>query len=341
MLGHRRRQVEDIPATFFDRFSAGAPLHHRPPVDRLKVDVEADFGQNVGRDLRLGPNRRIIGSREDDNFCAAIAGGGQVLFQFGIILGAASNLDAGGARHWGSRHEQTNVGLIERGCRSGDALHDLFLVDRGDHHAADRGVVERRVQVVEPQAANLAGTVLYRNGDVLVGLYLRQQIKRRVFPPVDLTALECGRGGGGVGNEIPYHPIDVDDLRTGIEAGRAVLARHIGGVFGEYGAGAGNALVCQEFERTAADRLGDLLEGIGLGQPRRHDGAIDLGQSGPQQRERLVEAEADRGVRRRRDVVHPRHQGLAEWIAPGEPLDAGHAVARQHLLSVMERQTVS
>ena len=54
--------------------------------------------------------------------------------------------------------------------------------------------------------------------------------------------------------------------------------------------------------------------GIGLRQPLRHDRAIDLGQRVRQQRERLLQTEADHLVGRRRELVGARHQRLAERI---------------------------
>ena len=88
-------------------------MHHRSPVDRLEIDVEAGPGQDVGGDLRLGPDGGIIGRRENDDLFAVIAGGGQVFLQFGIILGAAGDFDAGRARHRRSGHEQTDIGLVK------------------------------------------------------------------------------------------------------------------------------------------------------------------------------------------------------------------------------------
>src|SRR5712672_2249873 len=64
-----------------------------------------------------------------------------------------------------------------------------------------------------------------------------------------------------------------------------------------------HALGGEEFERAAADRLLNLLAGIGLGQPLGHDRAIDLRQRIGQQRERLFQANADDLVGRRTDLV--------------------------------------
>ena len=172
--------------------------------------------------------------------------------------------------------------------------------------------------MIEAQAADFAGAVLHRQCQVLAALELRHEIDGRILPPVDLTLRQCRRCGGRIGNEIPHHTIDIDDLRTGIETRLAVLARHIFVVLHIDDTLAGNALRRDELEWAAADRLGDLLHRIGLRQPLRHDGAIHLPERIRQQRKRLLQPEADHLVRRRRNLVGTRHQGAAEWIALGK-----------------------
>ena len=60
-----------------------------------------------------------------------------------------------------------------------------------------------------------------------------------------------------------------------------------------------------------------------------------------QQRERLFQPEHDRLVVGRGEFVGARHQRLAERVARAPALDRGDAVARQHLLAVMEHQPVA
>src|SRR5271165_5611859 len=132
------------------------------------------------------------------------------------------------------------------------------------------------MQVIEPQTSELSGAVFDGDGDAFVGFYLWQQVESRVFPPVDLALQQRGGGRGWIRDKVPDDSIDVGDLWSGVEAGDAVLTRDVRFVFGEYDAGAGDALTGDEFEGAAADRLGDLLHGVGLRQAHGHDGTIDL-----------------------------------------------------------------
>ena len=60
-----------------------------------------------------------------------------------------------------------------------------------------------------------------------------------------------------------------------------------------------------------------------------------------QQREGLLEAEHDGLVVGRGEFVGARHQRLAECVARAPAPDRGDAVARQHLLAVVEQQPVA
>ena len=64
-----------------------------------------------------------------------------------------------------------------------------------------------------------------RDLDVAVLAQQRQQIVRRIFPPVLLAGLQRGGLGAGVGDRGPLDPIEMDDLRTGGPFRRAALAR--------------------------------------------------------------------------------------------------------------------
>src|SRR5690348_16569666 len=130
--------------------------------------------------------------------------------------------------------------------------------------------------MVEAEAADLAGAVLDCDYQILVALELRDEIDRRVLPPIDLALRQRRRGGGRILHEIPHDAVDIDHFGTGAEAGLAVRARHVIGVFLEYDALTGYALGRHEFKRPGADGLLDLLESVGIGKSLRHDRAIRL-----------------------------------------------------------------
>ena len=106
---------------------------------------------------------------------------------------------------------------------------------------------------------------------------------------------------------------------------------------------AGDELVRQETERSAADDLCELLERIGGGQPRRHDHRLrlHLRQEMRQQRERLLQPPHQRAVVRCLDRIDPRVEGLADRVALQPALQRGDAVARQNRRAVVEHQSLA
>ncbi len=195
--------------------------------------------------------------------------------------------------------------------------------------------------MVEAQTADFPGAILHCQRQVLVALELRHEVDRRVLPPVDLALRQCRRCSGRVGNEVPHNAIDVDDLRTGIEARLAVLARNVFVVLLIDDTLAGNTLGRDELEGAAADGFRHLLHRVGLRQPLRHDRAINLPERIGQQCKRLLQAEADHLVGGRRKLIGACHQGAAERIALGEALDRRDAIARQNRRAVVEDQSVA
>ena len=195
--------------------------------------------------------------------------------------------------------------------------------------------------MIEPQADDLAGAVLYGDNEVFVGLQLRHEIDRRVLPPIDLALLQRRSRSARVGHEVPHDPVDIDDLGSGVEARLAILARYVIRVLLEHDALAGHALRSDEFERAAADRLLDLLVGIGLRQPLRHNRAIHLRERVGQQRKRLFQADADDLVGTRADLVGARYQRRAHRVTLAKALDRRHAIAGQDWRTIVEFEPVA
>ena len=131
------------------------------------------------------------------------------------------------------------------------------------------------------------------------------------------------------------------DPRTGEEARRALRSRHVAVEFRVDAARTLDALGGQEPERPAAGRIADLRVGIGLGDALRHDHAVRLRQRDRHQRERLLQPDADDTIRRRRHLVRPAHHRAAERIALTPAQNARDAIAREHLLAVMEAEAVA
>src|SRR3954451_17038127 len=132
--------------------------------------------------------------------------------------------------------------------------------------------------MVEPEATDLAGAVLDRDYQITVAFELRDEVDRRVFPPVDLALRERRGCSRGILHEIPYDAVDIDHFGTGAEARFSVRARDIIRVLRENDALAGYARGRHEFEWPGADCLLDLLKRVGLCQLLRHDRAIGLRQ---------------------------------------------------------------
>ena len=124
---------------------------------------------------------------------------------------------------------------------------------------------------------------------------------------------------------------------------RRLVARHVAVELRERGVAAQHVLVGQPAERAAADRLGDLLERIGLRQPLRHHHRRDdeLRQQRAQMRERLVQPQHDGAVIRRLHRIEPLRQRHAALVAHHPALQRGDAVARPHRLAVVEPQVLA
>ena len=120
---------------------------------------------------------------------------------------------------------------------------------------------------------------------------------------------------------------------------RAVLARLVIGEALIDRARADETFGGDEFIRPAADHLGHLREGIGLGDALGHDRRREGGAFAERvgkQRKRPLQPELDGLVVGRRELVGRREERLAEGVALAPALDAGDAIPREHRASVVE-----
>ena len=220
-------------------------------------------------------------------------------------------------------------------------LHRIGLTERTQQGAADRGIVERRLQVVQDERAGLAERVVFPDGDVAVLREARQQVENRPLPPIHLARLQGGERGARVGDDVPLHPVDIDDFRPGTLRNAAASPGHVGVELLVDIVVPGDRLVRQEPERPAADHLGHDGRGRRRGQALGHDRQyvrLHLAQRQRQEREGLPQAKADGAVVRRRQLVRPLHQSLSQTIDAGPAPDAGHGIAGEHGRAIVEPQ---
>src|SRR5262249_58546877 len=95
-------------------------------------------------------------------------------------------------------------------------------------------------------------------------------VEGRLLVPVDLACFERGRGGGGIRDVSPHHPVEVDLLAPG-RAARSVVARHVVRIPDVDDLVAGLPFVLHEAEWSRADRLLDLLAVRRGSDTRGHD----------------------------------------------------------------------
>ena len=180
-------------------------------------------------------------------------------------------------------------------------------------------------------------------GDRDLGAKRRDEVERRVLPPVDLAGAERRGGGGVIGYVEPFDAVDLGDLAAGGPV-RRFPARHIIGVPDVDDLVARAELALDEFERARADHLGDLLERIGLGEPLGHDErhqARHFGEGVEQQRERRFEADREVLVGAPLQLGDLGGERLAERIAGHPTLERTGAVAAADPLAVVKFEAVA
>src|SRR5262249_22487110 len=103
-------------------------------------------------------------------------------------------------------------------------------------------------------------------------------------------------------------------------------------------------LVGDEFEGARPDGIGDLLVGIGLGEPFGHDErryARDLGQTRAQQRERLLPADREALIIAPDYRVDHRSETLAQRVASHPAPERGDAIGAADRRAVVELEAVA
>ncbi len=107
---------------------------------------------------------------------------------------------------------------------TGDRAHVVLLVDQRHDGPAHLHIVEGRLEEVETQDTLAAQRVDIGNDDILALREDGQEIDGRLLVPIGLAGTERRRGGGGIGDIEPLHPVDLDDLAARGKA-RRFLAR--------------------------------------------------------------------------------------------------------------------
>ncbi len=330
--------MEHMPAPLARRRLHGAAGADRAPVGRNEVDVHAEGLQQLRGDVALRLGDRLVLRHQARDRLAGISALGEQLPGPGDIALALEDIAALLGVERRARGEETRQRLPERLIVADQRAHVVFLVHRHQHGAARFDVVERRMQVVHPEHADVAERIGDVDADVAVLLQHRHEIGNRILPPVHLAVLQRGRCRSRIGDHNPLDAVDQHLLAAG-EPGRLLLPRHIIGELLEHRLRAGHPFACGEFHRAGADILGDLLEGIDLGDALRHDeGArrIVLGQRQQHFRIRLLQRPSEGLVVDGDQFVLDCLDHQPHGIARRPARKARHHILAQHRLAIMK-----
>src|SRR5437879_3821821 len=222
-------------------------------------------------------------------------------------------------------------------------LQVFRLIDAVEERLPRLLVVEGRMLVVRADPALRSARVGDEGGESRVRLDLRQEVERRVLPPVDLARLQRGVGGGVIRHVAPDDTIQVPDLAAGGTA-RLLLTRPVVRGLHVDDLGSRLPLVFHELERAGADRLLDRLV-LGRGRdPGRHDERHvrrGLAERVEDEAERLRQLERERLLVRRRQLRGVGGEQPAERVALRPPLERLHRVLGGHRGAVVELEAVA
>ena len=166
--------------------------------------------------------------------------------------------------------EEAGQRLPQRSVVADERAHVVFLAHRHQHRAPRPHVVERRIQEVHTERADIAEGIADVDADVLVLLQDGHEVRNRILPPVDLAVLQRGGSGRRIRHHDPFDAVDQHLLAAG-EPRRLLLPRYVVGELLEHGFRAGHPLALGELHRPRADIIADLLERVGLRDALRHD----------------------------------------------------------------------
>ena len=324
------------PATLVRRFARIAALHQGAPVGVEQFGVQAELLEVVKGDMPKRRDRGHVGRVKHHDFFAVIArclqrGARRGKIALDDILAQLLAIARAAGEQRLACGEQAFV-------IAGHRAHVVLLRQTHGDGPAHRQVVERRMQVIEPHRAVVADRVGVLDTQVAHAADQWHQVGLNLFPPVDLLVLQRGGNGGGVGDDLPLHPLDVGDLAAG-QPFRRLPARHVAveALIGDVAAL--DEFVGEEAVRTRADHLADLLVRIGLGQMLGHDErhhAVRLAQRISQQGKGALELHLDGAVIGSRPFLDEGRRGLAKHVAGRPALQALGAIARQHGLAVVK-----
>ena len=193
-VGRRRRLIHaagevavKVPAALLRRVLASSPLHHRAPIGRHVIDVEADPLHEIGRHVGDRFEDRHIGRAQEDDLLSAIAGGLHGVASLGEITRRGERLHPGIVRHGSARTEIADTVAPSGRVGAARRLHEFRLIDGAKQGAPDRRIIERRVEMIHPEDADVAGGILNLDLEGAIGAQHGDEIGRRQLPPIHLA----------------------------------------------------------------------------------------------------------------------------------------------------------
>ena len=187
---------------------------HRAPVHRLHVDVEPGLAHAWISTWVAGVMVSWSVAAQNGDRLALVAG---LLEQLQRLLRVVV-LEHGAAGIAGQRraaHDQAVAHLVVLGIAD-DGAQEVLLVDQVVHRLPRLDVVERRVQVVEADEAEVGAEVAgLHQLDALGLLQDRQEVDVRVLVEVDLAVDERRHRGLRIGDPDELDAVDLGDLAAG------------------------------------------------------------------------------------------------------------------------------
>ena len=260
--------MEHVPTALAHRIAQRTARCQRCPVHGFHFHVETGLAQFVGCDLREGGQNRHVGRLHDQHFGAVIARRGKRLFGG---INAACGHDVGTLavvqRRAAGEYRITGLPELRVADRRSKIVFLLHGHDRGPTHI---GIVERRMQVVEPGKSDVAKRVIDLDRDIGVIRQNWRQIGRGRFKEIHLAGHQRIHGCGIVREIGPDDLVHQGPFAPG--RGRCrLIPRDIILKLGIDDLAAGHPFVGLEHKGARPGVVVDLLERIGCGNPRRHD----------------------------------------------------------------------